>query len=191
MISQKKLAFQTSIRDRVMIRRNQGASVKAIARYAYQIICQCGASPDDLGLLLRERVILDQLLANRAASKAAAQALHELEAHRQRAATAARDAQIAAAKARRAGMRKGNAMTAAKVREQLGCTLTELNRWAADGRLPPDGKLFLDSSLFGKGVNARAWLPATVEAAKASIGEWRTRDRVKKTFSRRGLRAVA
>jgi hypothetical protein len=112
---------------------------------------------------------------------------------RDRAAAEKRRAQFVAeqdaVKARRKGMRKGGGMTAAKVREILGCSLAELNRWAADGRLPPDGEIFF--ALLPKSVNARAWLPATIEAAKASLDEWRAQDRAKKVFKRRGLRAVS
>lgn len=100
---------------------------------------------------------------------------------------AARDT---AAKARRGGMRKGRAITASRVREQLGCTLSELNRWADDGRLPPDGEVVLHGSL-PKTVAARAWLPATVETAKAKLEDWRAQDQAKKIFKRRGLRSVA
>ncbi|MBO0710840.1 MAG: hypothetical protein J2P47_06115 [Acetobacteraceae bacterium] len=90
--------------------------------------------------------------------------------------------------ARRAGMRKRGAILAGKVCEQLECSLTELNRWAADGRLPPDGEIVL----FGlpKMVHARAWLPETIERAKAARDDWRAQDRAKKAFKRRGLRAV-
>lgn len=113
---------------------------------------------------------------------------------RYRAATAAAIAQHAAReageKARRAGMRKGGAMTAGKVREQLGCSLAELNRWAADGRLPPDGEVVL-SGVLPRTVAARAWLPATVEAAKAALDDWRAQDRAREAYRRRGLRPVA
>jgi len=118
---------------------------------------------------------------------------------RDRVATEARVAEAAAQKemlrahremqtARRAGMRKRGAVLAGKVCETLGCSLTELNRWAADGRLPPDGEIVL----FGlpKAVNARAWLPETIDAARTALDDWRAQDRAKKVFKRRGLRAV-
>jgi hypothetical protein len=92
----------------------------------------------------------------------------------------------------RASMRKNGALIAGKVREALDCTLTELNRWAADGRLPPDGEIFLfGACTFGKSIYARAWLPATIKAAKASLDDWRAQDRAKKIFKRRGLRPIA
>lgn len=84
--------------------------------------------------------------------------------------------------ARRKGMRKGGALTAAAVCERLGCSRTELDRWAADGRLPPDGELFLR---LAKRVNARAWLPAKVEGAKAKIADWRAQDKVMAKLTRR------
>jgi hypothetical protein len=83
-----------------------------------------------------------------------------------------------AQKQRRAGMRKGGARLAGKVREALGCTLAELNRWASDGRLPPDGEIFLDGSVVGKAINARAWLPASIEAAKDRVAAWREQDKI-------------
>ena len=94
-----------------------------------------------------------------------------------------------AATARRKGMRKGGAILARAVCERLECSLTELNRWAADGRLPPDGEILL----FGlpKKVNARAWLPDKVDAAKLLLDDWRTQDQAKKIFRRRGLRSIS
>ncbi|MBO0756846.1 MAG: hypothetical protein J2P54_13380 [Bradyrhizobiaceae bacterium] len=93
-----------------------------------------------------------------------------------------------AAKARRKGMRKAKALTSGKVRAALNCTQTELNRWADDGRFPPDGEILIVG--LPKKVNARAWLPNTVEAAKAQIDEWRSQDATAKAFKRRGLRSV-
>jgi hypothetical protein len=100
-----------------------------------------------------------------------------------------RAAQEDAAKARRKGMRKGGAVTAKHVCEQLACTLAELNRWAADGRLPPDGEIIL-AGVLPKTVNARAWLPATIDAARTQVADWRTQDQTKKNFTRRGLRQI-
>ena len=70
----------------------------------------------------------------------------------------------------------------------LECSLPELNRWAADGRLAPDGEIFLYG--LPKAVNARAWLPESLEKAKAALDDWRAQDQTKKVFKRRGLRAV-
>jgi hypothetical protein len=93
-----------------------------------------------------------------------------------------------AAKARRTGMRKSKALTSGKVCTMLGCSLTELDRWAGDGRFPADGEIFITG--LPKNVNARAWLPTTVEAAGVRIGEWRSQDATAKSFKRRGLRSV-
>jgi hypothetical protein len=93
-----------------------------------------------------------------------------------------------AARARRKGMRKAKALTSGKVCATLGCSLTELNRWAGDGRFPPDGEIFIAG--LPKKVNARAWLPTTVEAARTRIGGWPIQDATAKSFRRRGLRSV-
>jgi hypothetical protein len=101
---------------------------------------------------------------------------------------AAMHARDEAARARRRGMRKAKALTSGKVCAALGCSLTELNRWAGDGRFPPDGEIFIAG--LPKNVNARAWLPDTVAAAEARLDEWRAQDATAKTFKRRGLRSV-
>ena len=71
--------------------------------------------------------------------------------------------------------------------DHLGCSITELNRWARDGRLSPDGKRW---SLLGGSYHRwlRAWRPATVEAAVSQIEQWREQDKTRKRFARRGLR---
>jgi hypothetical protein len=71
--------------------------------------------------------------------------------------------------------------------DHLGCSITELNRWARDGRLSPDGKRW---SLLGGSYHRwlRAWQPATIEAAVSQIEEWREQDKTRKRFARRGLR---
>lgn len=142
--------------------------------------------PDDVGPLsgtrLWQRATLDAVRPQVAAWR-----------ERDRVAAADRAAEIeaqqAAAKARRKGMRKGGAVTAKVVRERLQCSAVELDRWAADGRLPPDGEIVL-AGLLPKTVHARAWLPATIAAAKAAIDDWRAQDRAKTLFKRRGLRPV-
>lgn len=88
------------------------------------------------------------------------------------------EAARAAAVGRRKGMRKGGALLAGKVCEALNCTKTELNRWANDGRMPPDGAIHL---CMPRSLDARAWLPATVEGAKARIDDWRKKDLISKT----------
>ena len=88
------------------------------------------------------------------------------------------EAAQAAAVARRKGMRKAGALLAGRVCEALNCTKTELNRWANDGRMPADGAIHL---CMPRSLDARAWLPATVERAKACIDDWRKKDSIVKT----------
>jgi hypothetical protein len=95
---------------------------------------------------------------------------------------ATRRADIAA---RRKGMHKAGAMLAGHVREILACTRTELDRWSEDGRLAPDGLIHLYGMGVRKSVNARAWLPATIEVAKDQIPAWRERDRIARAARRR------
>lgn len=58
----------------------------------------------------------------------------------------------------------------------LGCSRTELNRWAEDGRLPPDGQRYYHLGTGIRGRWARAWRPETIEVAKLHIEEWRAQD---------------
>ena len=97
------------------------------------------------------------------------------------------DAAHAAAVARRKGVRKAGALLAGKVCAILNCTKTELNRWANDGRMPADGAIHLCTP---KSLDARAWLPATVEDAKTRVDEWRRNDTIVKTARRRKPRIV-
>jgi hypothetical protein len=92
-----------------------------------------------------------------------------------------------AIKARRKGMHKAGAMLAGRVREILGCTRTELDRWAEDERLAPDGLIHLYGMGVRRSVNARAWLPATIAAAKGQIPFWRQQD-IKAKMERRPRR---
>jgi hypothetical protein len=76
---------------------------------------------------------------------------------------------------KRTSLTRGLSPTA--VRDALRCTATELDRWASDGRLPPDGERFyLGVGPLGGSRWGRAWLPATVEAAKESVSTWRAQD---------------
>lgn len=98
------------------------------------------------------------------------------------------EAAQAAAAARRKGMRKAGALLAGKVCEALNCTKTELNRWANDGRIPADGAIHL---CMPRSLDARAWLPATVEHAKASIDDWRKKDAIARTARLRKPRIIS
>jgi hypothetical protein len=62
------------------------------------------------------------------------------------------------------------------VRDNLGCTRVELDRWAADGRLCPDGTKYYHNVGGAKKVWGRAWHYETVDNAKAHVDEWRARD---------------
>jgi hypothetical protein len=82
-------------------------------------------------------------------------------------------------------------VSTAGAREALNCSLTELNRWADDGRLPPDGqKFYRGVGPLGGSRWGRAWLSETIEAAKSCIPEWRAQDATRKAAKRLGLRVV-
>ena len=71
--------------------------------------------------------------------------------------------------------RKGLSPTA--VRDALACSVAELDRWAEDGRLPPDGeRLYIGVGPRGGNKWGRAWLSETVHNAKACVDQWRARD---------------
>jgi hypothetical protein len=53
--------------------------------------------------------------------------------------------------------------------------------------MPPDGAIHLCTP---RSLDARAWLPATVEGAKARIDDWRKKDSILKTARRRRPRIV-
>jgi hypothetical protein len=91
----------------------------------------------------------------------------------------------AAASARRKGMRKNGALLTSKVCSALGCTTTELNRWANDGRMPPDGAIYLPPH-----GDVRCWLPATIEVAQRHLTEWRKKDSIARIARRRWPKIV-
>ena len=76
-----------------------------------------------------------------------------------------------------------------RVRELLGCSLTELNKWTRDGRLPTLRTKTI-SGLFPKKVTARTFVCAEVVRAVGRTEDWRKQDGVQKAYRRRGLRAV-
>jgi hypothetical protein len=84
--------------------------------------------------------------------------------------------------------RKDEILTS-RVRELLGCSLTELNKWTTDGRLPTLRTKTI-SGLFPKKVTARTFLRAEVERAVGRTEDWRKQDGVQKAYRRRGLRVV-
>jgi hypothetical protein len=93
---------------------------------------------------------------------------------------AARDR--AAAAARQTELRRLGAMLTENVSDALSCSLTELNRWAADGRLEPDGALNLQ---YHRGRLARCWLPAKIAIARDYVQAWREQDEIAKIARRR------
>jgi len=83
----------------------------------------------------------------------------------------------------------------------FSCSRDELIAWVKPDRRMPGQVLAASSpaciaaarwaaSSLPKNVNARAWLPTTVEAARIRIGEWRSQDATAKSYLRRGLRSV-
>jgi hypothetical protein len=84
---------------------------------------------------------------------------------------------------------KRSGLTSGKTCEALGITKTELYRWASDGRLPPDGRMYL-YGLPSDHRWVRAWLPATIDAAASYVQKWREQDMVRQAHRRRGLRPV-
>jgi len=84
--------------------------------------------------------------------------------------------------------RKDEILTS-RVRDLLGCSLTELNKWTRDGRLPTLRTKTI-SGLFPKKVTARTFLRAEVERAVGQTEDWRKQDGVQKAYRRRGLRVV-
>lgn len=165
-------------RERIAQRRERGDCPESIARYALQAVRSRRATVEALHLTLPERVAFDAL--NR-------------EIEERRAARVAAAGRVAVHPPqplpRRKSLRGGLSPTA--VREILGCSRTELDRWAADGRLPADGERFYHGvGPRGGSGWGRAWLPETVEAAQSRVDAWRQQDQVRRTYRRRGLRAA-
>ena len=157
--------------QRIEARRQDGQPPGAIARYVHST---CGTAwSRKFPWTLPEREELERLDRDSA----------ERMAEKARNTADAAEAAIRQAAAFRASLpprppnlgRRGLSPTA--VREALRCSVTELDRWAEDGRLPSDGERFyygvgpLGGSKWG-----RAWLPETVHIAKAYVDEWRAQD---------------
>jgi hypothetical protein len=161
-------------------RRLVGWSPARIAQYVANFCSQFALNADAAPLRLPERVALGQLqqaLAERRAAK--------LQAAAER---ATQDPAPLPPPSPNLG-RRGVSPTGAC--EALNCSLTELNRWAGDGRLMPDGqKFYCGVGPLGGSRWGRAWLPETIETAKLCIAEWRIQDATRKTAKRLGLRVV-
>ena len=79
-------------------------------------------------------------------------------------------------------------MTTSQVREALGCSLPEINRWSADGRLP---HLFSRKIQVHRTVTARFWESDRVRATTAQVAVWREQDTIRRRFKRQGLTSIA
>jgi len=82
-----------------------------------------------------------------------------------------------------------NEILTSRARQLLECSLTELNRWTMDGRLPTLRSKTI-SGLFPKKITARTFVRLEVERAVGQVEAWRKQDGVQKVYRRRGLRAV-
>jgi hypothetical protein len=170
---------RSRLKERIELRRQQGQLPTAIARYVHN---KGGTSwSKKFHWTLPEREELERL--DREAAERKAQKAKKL--------ADAAEAAARQARARRASLppcppisgrralsnlkRKGLSPTA--VREILGCSATELDRWAEDRRLPPDGvRFYYGVGPLGGSKWGRAWLLETVHNAKAFVDEWRARD---------------
>jgi len=68
---------------------------------------------------------------------------------------------------------KKDGVLIAVVMARLGCTRTEINRWASAGGLLADGQHHV---CVNKSVQDRAWRKATVDYAATMIEKWREQD---------------
>lgn len=73
-------------------------------------------------------------------------------------------------------------------RQLLGCTLGEINRWEADGRLPC---LYFKRIQTGWGsVEARFWNRSQLAIVQDQLETWREQDRTRRRFKRMGMKVV-
>ena len=78
-------------------------------------------------------------------------------------------------------IRPKDGLRAGAVMRQLGVSRAKLDRWASDGRLPPDG--WCMNYMPDKWQKSRVWRHATVEAALEHVEDWRREDAMKKRTS--------
>ena len=76
------------------------------------------------------------------------------------------------------------------VRERLQCSLTELNRWDAEGLLPHLYTRKMLLSVAGRAVSCRFWLEDDVAAVADSVARWREQYRQRKKAERQKLHIV-
>ena len=179
-MSGKKEPIADRCRNAIVNRRARGQSVADIAAYAVHCVRSFRLSVAYLQLTLPEAVIFHRTQKE----------IDERQAKRRD--TTKRQPPQAAVMSSNSGRSSlpKRSLTSTAVLERLGCTRTELNRWADDGRLPPDGER---STMLGGSYHRwlRAWLPETVEAAAPNIVVWREQDAVKRQFNRSGLKVLA
>lgn len=84
-------------------------------------------------------------------------------------------------------LRKASIKTG-EVREMLGCSLAELNRWNKDGRLPHlyEREMLVSSKI----VRCRFWLIDDVESSARLVDEWRRRDEAIRKAKRCKLKLI-
>lgn len=172
------------IKARIEGKRAAGQTPAEIGRYVRAVTgSNPHLQPDTLGLFDEERRMSQPTLPEMVARqrKAAKRAKQEAWLAEQRANSTPPEVK----KSLRGGMSPTAAMA------KLGCTKTELNRWAADGRFPPDGERhYRGVKSHGGSQWGRAWLPATVETATLQVDSWRQMDATAKKFRRTGLEVV-
>lgn len=76
------------------------------------------------------------------------------------------------------------------VRDRLQCSLTELNRWDAEGLLPHLYTRKMPLSVAGRAVSCRFWLEDDVAAAADCVAQWREAYQQRKRAKKQKLRVV-
>ena len=162
---------KSRLKERVLLRRKNGQSAIGIALYVYN---KCGTSWSKKFLwTLPEREELERLDREFIARKT--------EKARRAADVAESSASVVAANQVSrtpplAVLGRGS-LSPTAVREILECTSAELDRWAGDGRLSPDGQRhYYGVGPLGGYRWGRAWKPETVSAAKKNVTGWRAQD---------------
>ena len=69
-----------------------------------------------------------------------------------------------------------NCIRSTKVKEILGCTVSELSRWASDGRLPVMFRRRMPSSTAVIMLDVRHWDSQQIEQSRQNILQWRDED---------------
>jgi hypothetical protein len=158
------------LRERIEVPHQKGQSPAEIARYVHN---GCGSSwSKKYPWAMQEREELERLdleVAERKARKAAKAGQPAAEA-------AARHAEWLASRTPDPPDLGREGLSSADVLEILGCKGIELDRWAADSPLLPNGRKFYHNVGGTKSPWGRAWQGETVDHAKAYVEEWRARN---------------